>query len=219
MNGPLCTAYVPFPFEASIKYGSYKVAKKALDGVAVLSTLFELSTTDNLQLTALLNHLDLVAKSGSNITIQNEISANIFLPVIMSPLYRYFGPSTYSCTVFYDTNTVSARQLSRLKSLNLLKNGDKPDKVNTRTAMVGAAWLDIGKITKQTGNDNGDFLQEAVKAEAGTAWYKKPTPVWTLILFTGITLLGMMVVVGLLQLKKILFTDHVELATEDIEMD
>jgi len=220
---------VEYPMEVHLvhynnKYGSYDDATHASDGVAVLSTLYKLSTNDNSDLAPLIDNLHMVTKAGSNTTVMKGVSANTFLPVIRSPLYRYSGPlpSTSPCitvtwTVFYTTNTVSESQLASIRSVLVTSGGYKTDQVNNISAMVGAAWLDT---TTETVRDKREFLQLAVKAdtEAETAWYKQPAPVWALLIgMVAVLVVG--VVVVLLLAKRIIHSHHLVVASDDIEMD
>ena len=203
------------------KYKSYKAAQYASDGVAVLSTLYKLSSTDNPDLAPIIDNLQLVATAGSNTTFM--MGANTFLPVIKSPLYRYSGilPFTPSCTdvtwtVFYHTRTVSENQISKLKSSVRIDMAEyMTEQVDTKTVMVGAAWLET---TTGTTRDNRDTLQLAVKSETETVWYREPAPVWGLILGMVVVLVGGVVMVMFL-VKKMLSTHNVVVATDDIEMD
>jgi len=203
------------------KYRSYEAAQSARDGVAVLSTLYRLSSSDNPDLAPLIDNLHLVAMAGTNTTFM--IRANAFLPVVKSPLYRYSGvlPSTPSCTdvvwtVFYNIRTMSESQLSKLRSsVKVDMAGYMTGQVDIKTVMVGAAWMDT---TTPSTRDSRDALHLAVKSDTETVWYRQPAPVWSLVLGLVVVLVGGVVMVMFL-VKKMLLTQHVVVATDDLEMD
>lgn len=226
-----------FPLEIQLVhfnsvYRSYEQAVGKTDGLAVLSVLHELSDTDNEKLSPLVNSLDQVIKPGKSYTIEREMDPRSLLPIIASPLYRYTGSLTappctehVRWTVFYHTNTVSAAQLAKLRSLlrtggqNMVHTFRQPVELYTRRVIIASAYL-AETITPTTSTEmiitKKEFLQQRLKSEE-PSWYDKPAPMWTAVV-GGMLLLAAGIIGAIAGVKRLLST-HQLIPTNEIELE
>lgn len=122
------------------KYNSTAEAMVEEGGLAVLGVLFDISEEDNPAFESLLNNLNEVKDILDKGIQVKEVRPSRFLPEDIRSFFRYEGSlTTPPCaevviwTVFYNTNTISKRQLAEFQGIS---SHDGPLKRNYRSLQL-----------------------------------------------------------------------------------
>ncbi|KAI1296937.1 Carbonic anhydrase 15 [Halotydeus destructor] len=116
------------------KYEGIPQAKNNKDGLAVLSTLFEIRRKDNRHLEAITSSLSSVVHSDTNVTLSQSIALADMLSDNVDHFYKYGGSlTTPPCSeavtwlILSDISPISDAQMDRFRKLMRSNNGDQRD--------------------------------------------------------------------------------------------
>ncbi|XP_076246296.1 putative carbonic anhydrase 3 isoform X2 [Calliopsis andreniformis] len=110
----------------NIKYDNASVASQHENGIAVVSTLFELGNEDNLDIKPVLEATELVSKwtNTNAVTMKSKVIPYYFLPKDHTAYYRYYGSlTTPGCqesvtwSIFTNKLTISKQQLNIFENI------------------------------------------------------------------------------------------------------